>query len=118
MMTLFRILVAPFTLLYGCILFIRNTCYNKGLLTETSFELPIINVGNLAFGGTGKTPHIEYLVRLLANSYRLATLSRGYGRKTSGFKIANDSDHADTIGDEPAQFAQKFKHIFSNFIGF
>jgi tetraacyldisaccharide 4'-kinase len=110
MMTLFRILFAPFTLLYGCILFIRNTCYNKGLLTETSFELPIINVGNLAFGGTGKTPHIEYLIHLLKPKYKVAVLSRGYKRKTIGYFFASNESTAAQIGDEPRQIKQKFKN--------
>jgi tetraacyldisaccharide 4'-kinase len=110
MMTLFRILVAPFTLLYGCILYIRNLCYSKGLLTETSFELPIINVGNLAFGGTGKTPHIEYLIHLLKHNYKVAVLSRGYKRKTIGYFFASNESTADQIGDEPRQIKQKFKN--------
>ncbi len=110
MMILFRILVAPFTLLYGSILYIRNLCYNKGLLTETFFELPIINVGNLAFGGTGKTPHIEYLIHLLKNNYKVAILSRGYKRKTIGYFFANNESTAAEIGDEPLQIKQKFKN--------
>ena len=109
MMTIIRILVAPFTLLYGCILFIRNLCYDKGLLPETSFELPIINVGNLAFGGTGKTPHIEYLIRLLKTQYKVAVLSRGYKRKTIGYFFASNESTAVEIGDEPRQIKQKFK---------
>ena len=109
MMTLFRILVAPFTLLYVGILYLRNLCYNKGLLTETSFELPIINVGNLAFGGTGKTPHIEYLIHLLKPNYKVAVLSRGYKRKTIGYFFASNESTAAQIGDEPRQIKQKFK---------
>lgn len=109
MKTIIRILVAPFTLFYGCILYIRNLCYSKGLLPETSFELPIINVGNLAFGGTGKTPHIEYLIRLLKPTHKVAVLSRGYKRKTIGYFFASNESTALEIGDEPQQIKQKFK---------
>jgi len=109
MMTIIRVLVAPFTILYCCILIIRNLCYDKGLLPETSFELPIINVGNLAFGGTGKTPHIEYLIRLLKTQYKVAVLSRGYKRKTIGYFFASNESTAAQIGDEPQQIKQKFK---------
>jgi tetraacyldisaccharide 4'-kinase len=70
-----------------------------------------IAVGNLSTGGTGKSPHVEYLIKLLSDKYFVATLSRGYGRKTSGFKLADEKDNADSIGDEPTQYNQKFKHI-------
>ena len=72
----------PFSLLYGLITDVRNFLYDKGFWKEHTFEIPIINVGNLTVGGTGKTPHVEYLIRLLKDKYILATLSRGYGRKT------------------------------------
>jgi tetraacyldisaccharide 4'-kinase len=104
-----RILAAPFALFYGFILFIRNWCYSSGLLPETSFELPIINVGNLAFGGTGKTPHIEYLIKLLKPTHKVAVLSRGYKRKTIGYFFATNESSATEIGDEPRQIKQKFK---------
>lgn len=104
-----RILAAPFALLYGLILFLRNWCYSAGLLPETSFELPIINVGNLAFGGTGKTPHIEYLIKLLKPTHKVAVLSRGYKRKTIGYFFASNESSANEIGDEPRQIKQKFK---------
>lgn len=109
MIYLLRIIAAPFALLYGLILLFRNWCYTKGLLTETSFELPIINVGNLAFGGTGKTPHIEYLIKLLKPTHKVAVLSRGYKRKTIGYFFANNESTAAEIGDEPRQIKQKFK---------
>lgn len=109
MILAFRILVAPFAFIYACILFLRNTCYDKKFLPETSFELPIINIGNLAFGGTGKTPHIEYLIRLLQSQYKLAVLSRGYKRKTSGYLFATNESTAFEIGDEPTQIKQKFR---------
>lgn len=109
MMGILRIIVAPFTFLYACVLFIRNLCYDKDILPVTSFELPIINVGNLAFGGTGKTPHIEYLIRLLKAQYKVAVLSRGYKRKTIGYFFASNESTAAEIGDEPRQIKQKFK---------
>jgi tetraacyldisaccharide 4'-kinase len=104
-----RIIAAPFALLYGLILFIRNWCYSGGLLPETSFELPVINVGNLAFGGTGKTPHIEYLIKLLKPTHKVAVLSRGYKRKTIGYFFASNESSATEIGDEPRQIKQKFR---------
>jgi tetraacyldisaccharide 4'-kinase len=99
----------PFSFLYGIITDIRNYLYDNGFWKETAFDRPIINVGNLTVGGTGKTPHVEYLIKLLKEKYTIATLSRGYGRKTKGFIIANSSATAQTIGDEPYQFYQKFK---------
>ncbi len=85
--------------------------YNKGVLTSTKFEIPVIVVGNLSVGGTGKTPQIEYLIRLLKNKYKIAVLSRGYKRKTKGFIIADKFSDATKIGDEPFQYYQKFKDI-------
>ena len=99
----------PFSILYGLVTDVRNFLYDKGFWKERCFDLPIINVGNLTVGGTGKTPHVEYLIRLLKDKYVLATLSRGYGRKTKGFKTADDSSNAQSIGDEPYQYYLKFK---------
>jgi tetraacyldisaccharide 4'-kinase len=104
-----KYLLLPFSFLYGFITDIRNFLYDKGFWKEYLFNIPVINVGNLTVGGTGKTPHVEYLIRLLKDKYTLATLSRGYGRKTKGFIIANSNSNAQTIGDEPFQFYQKFK---------
>lgn len=104
-----KYLLLPFSFLYGLVTDIRNFLYDKGFWKEYTFDLPIINVGNLTVGGTGKTPHVEYLIRLLKDKYVLTTLSRGYGRKTKGFIFANSSASAKTIGDEPYQFYQKFK---------
>ena len=109
-MGFFKFVLLPFSILYGLITDIRNHLYDKGFWKETGFLIPIINVGNLTVGGTGKTPLVEYLIRLLKDKYTLATLSRGYGRKTKGFIIANSSATAQTIGDEPYQFYQKFKN--------
>lgn len=108
----FKILLFPFSVLYGIITFLRNKCYDWGVFHSESFNVPVISVGNLSAGGTGKSPAIEYLIRLLQNNKEhLATLSRGYGRKTKGFIMAGPSATAETIGDEPWQFFQKFKNI-------
>jgi len=106
-----RKILYPFSFLYGEIVTIRNKLYDKGVLKSTSFNVPIIVVGNLSVGGTGKSPQIEYLVRLLHNDYKIAVLSRGYKRKTKGFIIANENSTVKQIGDEPMQFFQKFKNI-------
>ncbi len=106
-----RILLFPFALIYGIIGSIRNFLYNVGAFRSKSFPLPIISVGNIRVGGTGKTPHIEYLIRLLHPRKRVATLSRGYGRNTRGFQLATAESTADEIGDEPRQFRQKFTSI-------
>ncbi|HNW69318.1 MAG TPA: tetraacyldisaccharide 4'-kinase [Bacteroidales bacterium] len=108
----FKIILSPFSVLYGIITFLRNKCYDWGFFHSESFDVPVISVGNLSAGGTGKSPAIEYLIRLLQpDKEHLATLSRGYGRKTKGFFIADNSATATTIGDEPLQFFQKFKNI-------
>jgi tetraacyldisaccharide 4'-kinase len=85
--------------------------FDKGILKSYSFQLPVIVVGNLSVGGTGKTPQIEYLIRLLSERFSLATLSRGYKRKSEGFILANANATAETLGDEPFQFFQKFPSI-------
>ena len=87
---------------------VRNYLYDKGLCKSKSFDIPIINVGNITVGGTGKSPQVEYLIRLLKDNHKIVTLSRGYGRKTKGFRWASDTENAETIGDEPMQFYQKF----------
>jgi tetraacyldisaccharide 4'-kinase len=98
--------------LYGVIIWIRNKFYDAGLFSSLSFDaIPVISVGNLSVGGTGKSPHIEYLVRLLSKKFHTATLSRGYGRSTKGFRIADDHADARSIGDEPYQFKRKFDNI-------
>ena len=106
-----RLILFPFAILYGLIGAVRNLFYQIGIFKSTSFEMPIICVGNLSTGGTGKTPHIEYLIRMLSNNYNTATLSRGYKRKTEGFIIANKNHTAADIGDEPLQFFKKFPNI-------
>jgi len=105
------LLLYPFSLLYGSLIKLRNLFYEARLLRSTSFSLPIINVGNLSMGGTGKTPHIEYLIKLLSPYINVATLSRGYKRKSKGFHLVKVSDNAMQAGDEPLQFKRKFRHI-------
>lgn len=107
----FRYLLWPFSFLYGILIRFRNWLFDKNILSSASFNFPIICVGNLAVGGTGKTPMTEYLVTLLQPRYQVATLSRGYKRKTKGFAIADDKTTAIDIGDEPMQFHQKFPGI-------
>jgi tetraacyldisaccharide 4'-kinase len=111
MLKSFRYLLLPFSLIYGGIVWIRNRMFDKNILRSSSFNFPIICVGNLAVGGTGKTPMVEYLIRLLKNNYATATLSRGYKRKTKGFAIADELTTALEIGDEPMQFHQKFPEV-------
>jgi tetraacyldisaccharide 4'-kinase len=101
----------PFSWLYGIGVWVRNKLFDWKILPVETFDIPVISVGNLAVGGTGKTPHTEYLIRLLSRKYRVAVLSRGYKRKTRGFILAGK--HADnrSIGDEPYQMYRKFPEI-------
>ena len=110
-MIILRYLFFPFAILYGIITFIRNFLYDKGVLKSYSFATPIIAVGNLNVGGTGKTPQIEYLIRMLSPNYKVATLSRGYKRKSNSFVLANANCNAEILGDEPFQFYKKFTQI-------
>lgn len=105
------IILSPFALLYGASISLRNIFYEAKLLKSTSFAIPVINVGNLSLGGTGKTPHIEFLIRLLAPYLPVGTLSRGYKRKSKGFRMVTLSDTAKEAGDEPLQFKRKFPHL-------
>ncbi|HEY9004304.1 MAG TPA: tetraacyldisaccharide 4'-kinase [Mucilaginibacter sp.] len=106
-----RWLLFPFSLLYGLVIAIRNWCYDGGILKSRKFKMPVISVGNLDVGGAGKSPMTEYLVRLLKDHYKLATLSRGYGRKTKGFLTVTTDSTAEQVGDEPLQFKHKFPDI-------
>jgi tetraacyldisaccharide 4'-kinase len=109
-MKVLRILAYPFALIYGLITALRNKLFDIGILPVKEFRnVRLIGVGNLAAGGTGKTPHVEYIVRLLKSHYRIATLSRGYGRKTSGFLVADTTMTTAQIGDEPKQFRNRFE---------
>ncbi len=107
----FRVLLFPFAVLYGLIIFIRNRLYDKNYLKYAEFNFPLICVGNLAVGGTGKSPMVEYLIKLLEPQFKIATLSRGYKRKTKGYVLASDITTALEIGDEPMQFHLKFPNV-------
>lgn len=108
---LIRPLLFPIAALYGGIMWVRNRAYDNNVYASIEFDLPVISVGNLSTGGTGKTPHVEYLIRLLQYHYRLATMSRGYKRRTQGFKLADAKTNAFVIGDEPMQYHQKFPEV-------
>jgi tetraacyldisaccharide 4'-kinase len=110
-MNFLRKILFPLAFLYWLITFIRNWLYDKGIFKSSSFDIPIIAVGNLSVGGTGKTPQIEYLIRLLSEKYKVAVLSRGYKRSTEGFILADENATASSIGDEPFQFYSKFPNI-------
>lgn len=107
----FRILLLPFALLYWLVIAIRNWLYDKKIFKSASFGLPVICVGNLSVGGTGKSPMVEYLVSHLKDRCKVATLSRGYKRKTKGYALANEHTTALDIGDEPMQFHLKFPDV-------
>lgn len=106
-----RLLLLPFGWLYGSIMAIRNKLFDWHILSSESFPLHVISVGNLSYGGTGKTPLVEYLIRKMKDDMKLATLSRGYKRKTSGFVLAEKGSKFDEIGDEPLQYKTKFNEI-------
>jgi tetraacyldisaccharide 4'-kinase len=106
-----RILLFPFSLIYGAIVWLRNRLYDRGILRSASFNLPIVCIGNLSAGGTGKSPMVEYIIRNLEYKDQLAVLSRGYKRKTRGYALANDTTTALEIGDEPMQFHTKFPEV-------
>ncbi|MCX6251341.1 MAG: tetraacyldisaccharide 4'-kinase [Bacteroidetes bacterium] len=110
-MRFIHFILLPVSICFGIITWIRNLLFDMGILTTVRFQIPVISVGNLSMGGTGKTPHIEYLIRLLQNSLCISTLSRGYGRKSDGFVMAGKSSKATDIGDEPLQFIRKFEDI-------
>ncbi len=108
---LLRCLLAPFSFLYGAIVTFRNFLFDVGILPSVSYPIPVICVGNISVGGTGKTPHVEYIIDLLKDDYRIAVLTRGYRRKTSGMVIATASSSVREIGDEPLQMRLKYPNI-------
>lgn len=110
-MIFLRKILFPLAILYGWITLFRNFLYDKGILKSYAFDIPVIAVGNLSVGGTGKTPQIEYLIRLLSSDFRVATLSRGYKRQSTGFILANELSTAASLGDEPFQMHLKFPQI-------
>ncbi|NRA93881.1 MAG: tetraacyldisaccharide 4'-kinase [Psychroserpens sp.] len=110
-MKLLRTLLFPVVPIYFLVTWLRNKLYDMGWKSSTSFDLPVICVGNLSVGGTGKTPMIEYLIRSFKNDYKIAVLSRGYKRNTKGFQLADKNATPETLGDEPYQFFRKYKDI-------
>ncbi|AUP78383.1 tetraacyldisaccharide 4'-kinase [Flavivirga eckloniae] len=109
-MIFLRYILFPVVPVYYLVTWLRNRLYDLGIKKSTAYDFPVICVGNLSVGGTGKTPMIEYLVTLLKDDFLVATLSRGYKRKTEGFQLANKDATAESIGDEPFQFYNKFKN--------
>ncbi|HEY5692336.1 MAG TPA: tetraacyldisaccharide 4'-kinase, partial [Cyclobacteriaceae bacterium] len=107
-MGIFNVLLYPFAVLFRIATGIRNHLYSIGYKRSFQFGVPVISVGNLSLGGSGKTPAIEYLIRLLRNREKIATLSRGYGRRTKGLRFATEADNVESLGDEPYQFYRKF----------
>ncbi len=107
----FRVLLLPFALLYGVVVYVRNWLYNKQYLKSVQFNIPMICVGNLSLGGTGKSPMVEYLLSILSDDYKIATLSRGYKRRTKGYALAGVNTTALEIGDEPMQFHIKYPNV-------
>ncbi len=106
-----KIFLYPLSLLYGFVMFLRNRAYDLNILKSTEFDVPVISIGNITVGGTGKTPHVEYLVELLKEKYDVATLSRGYKRKTKGFRLVEVDSTAAEVGDEPLQIKNKYPGI-------
>ncbi|HUZ58088.1 MAG TPA: tetraacyldisaccharide 4'-kinase [Hanamia sp.] len=111
MLNKFRYFLFPFSLVYGAVVGLRNKLFDKKILRSATFDFPLICIGNLSMGGTGKTPMVEYIIRILTNTFKVATLSRGYKRKTKGFIMASESTTAADIGDEPMQIHKKFPNI-------
>ena len=110
-MQIWRKLLLPFSWLYGAVVFIRNLCYDWQVFDSKKYDLPVICVGNLSVGGTGKTPMTEYIARLLADSYKTAILSRGYKRATKGFILADENATVGSLGDEPFQYHCKLPNV-------
>ena len=106
-----RFLLLPFSWIYGIIIWFRNQFFNIELLPSENFDMPIISIGNITVGGTGKTPHTEYLINLLNKSYQVAVLSRGYKRKSKGFLLADAQSQLSDLGDEPLQMKRKFSNL-------
>jgi len=114
---MFKFILFPFAIIYNFVTRLRNYLYNSGKRYSVKFETNVISIGNLSVGGTGKTPHVEYLIQFLKDKFSVATLSRGYGRTTKGFILADNNSNASLIGDEPFQFYQKFKDKITVAVG-
>ncbi len=106
-----RLCLLPLSALYNLVTTLRNIAYDKAILKSTKIGIPTISIGNITVGGTGKSPHIHYLVHLLQNKYNIAVVSRGYGRKTQGFHYVNATNTAGEVGDEPLQCKKKYPTI-------
>jgi len=106
-----NLILLPLSWIYGIIVGFRNMFFNIELLPSESFDLPVISIGNITVGGTGKTPHAEYLIRLLSKDYQVAVLSRGYKRKSKGFLLAKTNSTLADLGDEPLQMKKKFSNL-------
>ncbi len=106
-----KLLLYPLAWLYGTAVYLRNRAYDLDILKSEEFDVPVISIGNITVGGTGKTPHVEYLVDLLKDKYNVATLSRGYKRKTKGFRLVEVDSTAAESGDEPLQIKNKFPEV-------
>lgn len=106
-----KLLLSPFALVYGIIATVRNKLFDSGVFKSKIYDVPVVSVGNITVGGTGKTPHVEYLVRLLSDKCRLAVVSRGYGRSTTGYAEVTTDAEAQSIGDEPLQIKRKFPNV-------
>ncbi len=104
-------ILLPFSWIYGWVVWFRNKLFDRGILPGEEFSVPVISIGNITVGGTGKTPHTEYLIRLLSPRFKVAVLSRGYKRKSSGFVLADATSNSSTLGDEPCQMCRKFPQI-------
>jgi tetraacyldisaccharide 4'-kinase len=109
--SLFTALLFPVSALYGAGVFLRNLCFDTGIFHSREFPLPVISVGNITVGGTGKTPHVEYIISLLKDEFSIAVLSRGYKRKSRGFVLASTSSGTEEVGDEPLQIKKKFPKV-------
>ena len=110
-MSFLKLLLIPLSYIYGFIVYLRNKLFDYQILTSESYSVPIISVGNLCSGGSGKTPLVEYLINLLGKSFKIAVLSRGYGRESKGMLYVTKNSHVKDVGDEPLQIAQKFPKI-------
>jgi tetraacyldisaccharide 4'-kinase len=106
-----KLFLLPFSWLFGFVVYLRNQFYDLGFLKSTEFDVPVISIGNITVGGTGKTPHVEYLITQLKDKFNVVTLSRGYKRKTKGFRLAKIDSTVAEVGDEPLQIKKKFPEI-------
>lgn len=106
-----KLLLYPLSLIYGLVVAIRNQLYDFKIFKSAEFDIPVISIGNITVGGTGKTPHTEYLIKLLKQNYRVSTLSRGYKRKSQGFRIVEPVSTVEEVGDEPLQLKRKYPSV-------